>query len=94
MNKTIEAFIRDKLKVELAKCAGVEIRLLKLIYSPLDSSSAIAQFVDAIPADKLEAALSQVENTLAANLAANVKNGLCSYCGHPRNGATCQRQHP
>jgi len=65
MNKTLEKFARDTLKSNLAKCSEGELLTFKRMYSHGDLGKDINLVVDSMEPDKLDWAMSQVENTLA-----------------------------
>jgi hypothetical protein len=64
MNKTIEKFAREKIKEGLAKLTQGNHHKFKMMYANGAMSLDVDDVVDAMPADKLDCALSQVENTL------------------------------
>lgn len=64
MNKTIAAFARQQIKVNLALCSEGERSIFMRMYSPKDLARPFGDAVDAMPDDKLDWALSQTENTL------------------------------
>lgn len=56
MRKDVELFLRDKIRVGLDQCTEPQRDLFRRMYGGL---------YEAVPLDKLEWALSQVERTLA-----------------------------
>jgi len=66
MNKTLEKFARDTLKENLEWLAlrnTSYIRRFKQMYSPGNLDLSIVEVVDNMPAEKLDWALTQVQNT-------------------------------
>ena len=64
MNKTVDSFIRKELKDGLAKLPESNQMMFKRIYSHLDLDESINNIVDFMPDEKLNWALTQVENSL------------------------------
>ena len=65
--KIIDTFIRQQLKDLLARLSDGNIALFKRMYSPNDMELHIDSVVDKMPADKLDWAIEQCENTLRKN---------------------------
>jgi hypothetical protein len=65
MNKTLSQYARQQLKEGLAKCSEKQQDLFKRMYSHQHLDWSIEQCVDAMPDDKLDWAMQQVERTLA-----------------------------
>lgn len=65
MNKTLSAFARQQLKEGLAQCSEAQRHLFKQMYSHKDLQRPIDEVVEAMPDDKLDWAMQQVESTLA-----------------------------
>jgi len=65
MNKTIETFTRDLLKELIIKCNNNEQLIFKRMYSHKNLDLPVEDIVSNIPCDKLDWALTQVQNTLA-----------------------------
>lgn len=63
-NQTIVAYSREMIKKGLKKCARDQQLLFKRMYSHTDLSKDIDKVVDDMPEDKLDWALSQVEQTI------------------------------
>lgn len=64
MNKTIAKFARDQIKAKLALCTEQQQHVFKQMYSHKDLARSIDEAVDAMPDDKLDWALTQIEKTL------------------------------
>lgn len=69
MNKTLSAFARQQLKENLAKCTDAQNHLFKQMYSHNDLNKPINDVVDAMPDDKLDWSMQQVEQTLTKQAA-------------------------
>jgi hypothetical protein len=65
MNPTLSAFARQQLKEGLAKLNPENHRMFKLMYSHKDLEKPIDDVVDAMPDDKLDWAMQQVERSVA-----------------------------
>ncbi len=66
MNKKLEEFARKTLKYNLSCCGRAEQDLFKRMYSPMaDLSLPIATVIDQMEADKLDWAMTQVDNTMS-----------------------------
>lgn len=64
MNKTLEQFARNAIKDGLSHLDENNSIFFKRMYSPTALDKPIAEVVDAMPVDKLDWALTQVENSL------------------------------
>lgn len=67
MNKTLEKFARDTLKENLAWLdlhGGGHIRIFKRMYSANNLELPIGKVVDNMPSDKLDWAMTQVQNSI------------------------------
>lgn len=64
MNKWLQDFARQKLKEWLLSLPEESHRIFKLMYSHKHMDRTIEQAVDAMPADKLDWAMQQVDNTI------------------------------
>lgn len=64
MNKTLSEFARQQLKQNLAQCTQAQCHLFKQMYSYQNLELPINEAVDAMPDDKLDWAMQQVERTL------------------------------
>ncbi len=64
MNKTVEIFLRKDLKAKLFECTPQQQHLFKRMYSHQNIELHIEDVVDQMPVNKLDHALTQVENTL------------------------------
>jgi hypothetical protein len=64
MNQLLEKFARDWLKENLAKLPERNQRTFRLMYSHNNLERPINEVVDAITIDKLDWAMTQVENSL------------------------------
>lgn len=67
MNKTLESFARDQIKVGLAQLTEQNHHIFKWMYSPRDLTKPINDVVDEMPATQLNWALEQVERSLEKN---------------------------
>ncbi len=65
MNKTLEAFARNELKAGLSQCTDGQQTKFKRMYSQRNMQKTIQEVVEDMPSEKLDWAMSQVENTLA-----------------------------
>ncbi len=66
MNKKLEEFARSTLKYNLSCCSREEQKLFKRMYAPMaDISLSINEVVDGMEVDKLDWALTQVDNTMS-----------------------------
>lgn len=64
MNKSVELFIKEEIKSKIAKLPeGWQMRF-KRMYSHKDLEADINDVIDNMPTDKLEWALTQVENSI------------------------------
>lgn len=78
MNKTVEKFIRDRLLELLGQCSVDQQLMFKRMYAQNrrkriveePESIAIKDVVKEMDSDKLDRALTQVENTVARNIIA------------------------
>jgi hypothetical protein len=68
VNSTLSAFARQELKDGLAQCDERQRMIFKRMYSHRNLDKPIADVVDAMPEDKLDWAMQQVERTLAKAL--------------------------
>lgn len=73
MNKTIEKYAREQIKSGLNQLEEECQMLFKRMYSHNDLKKSIEKVVDDMPTDKLNWALSQIENTLAKKVFSNDK---------------------
>lgn len=64
MNQHLQNFARQWLKDALAKLPESNHMVFKRMYSHMDLDKPINDVVDAMPADKLDWAMQQVENSL------------------------------
>lgn len=64
MNKTVEDFMRNQIKNGLKQLPDSWKELFKRMYSHKDLSKDINKVVDDMPIEKLDWALSQVENSM------------------------------
>jgi len=64
MNSTLSAFARRNLRDNLALCTAREQLLFKRMYSHLDLDKPINDVVDAMPDEKLDWAMQQVQRTV------------------------------
>jgi hypothetical protein len=64
MNSTIVAFARQEIKSGLARCTSAQRLTFMRMYSHQDLSREISVVVDAMPDEKLDWALSQVQRTI------------------------------
>lgn len=64
MNQHLQKFARQWLKDGLAKLPESNHEIFKRMYSHKDLNKPINDVVDAMPADKLDWAMQQVENSL------------------------------
>lgn len=65
MNKQLEEFARNTLKTDLAKCTDKEKDVFIRMYSPGQTPQFINDVVNTMPVEKLDWAMTQVQNTLA-----------------------------
>uniref|UniRef100_A0A6M3KC17 Uncharacterized protein n=1 Tax=viral metagenome TaxID=1070528 RepID=A0A6M3KC17_9ZZZZ len=72
MNKELQAFARSTLKDGLAQCNKGQQLLFKRMYFHKNLEADINDIVDAIPEDKLDWAMQQVQRSLP-----KVKQGGC-----------------
>ena len=63
MNDTLQHYVRTQLKETLAQCTDAQQLMFKRMYSHHDLEKPIDQVVDAMPEDKLDWAMQQVERT-------------------------------
>lgn len=70
MNHILQKFARDWLKEQLAKLPDSNVDIFKRMYSPFAIAAPIDRVIDQMPADKLDWAMTQVENTLKKEVAA------------------------
>jgi hypothetical protein len=64
MNETLSQYARQQLKLGLSQCTEQQQMLFKRMYSHKDLEKPIDDVVDAMPDDKLDWAMQQVERTL------------------------------
>jgi len=64
MNKTLEEFTRKELKKLLLQCTEPQQHIFKRMYSHKNLELPIEEVVDNMESDKLDWALTQVENTI------------------------------
>jgi hypothetical protein len=69
MNHLIEQFARDWLKEHLPKLPESNHRTFRLMYSHKDLEKPLDAVVDGMPTDKLDWAMTQVENSLKKEVA-------------------------
>lgn len=69
MNKILSKFARDWLKANLATCTEGQRGVFKRMYSHKNLSCPVDYAVDAMPDDKLDWAMQQVEQTVTKNAA-------------------------
>ena len=76
MNEQLEKFARDSLKTDLATCTEGQQMLFKRMYSPahrgkslnqVTDDMTINQVVEAMPIEKLDWAMQQVQRTAVKN---------------------------
>lgn len=67
MNKTLASYARNQLKEKLALCTSEQHSVFKAMYSHLNLEADVNHVVDAMPDDKLNHALTQVERTVEGN---------------------------
>ena len=65
MNKTIEEFARKNLLDKLLKCTIRQQEIFKRMHSPDNLDARLDTVVANLPSERLDWALTQVENTLA-----------------------------
>jgi hypothetical protein len=71
MNKTLTAFARQQLKDGLAQLPEENQRIFMIMYSHKNMDRTIDEAVDAMPNERLDWAMQQVENSLIkANIVA------------------------
>lgn len=66
MNDQMQEFARTALKEGLAKLSGSQQLLFKRMYSHTDLTKHINDVVDAMPQEKLDWAMQQVQRTLVS----------------------------
>lgn len=64
MNDILQKFARDVLKTNLNYLDSAHHRIFRLMYSPYNLELDINLVVDDMPADKLDWAMQQVQNTI------------------------------
>lgn len=64
MNKTVDTFIRGEIREGLARLEKSHIHLFKRMYARGDMDKDITDVINEMPQEKLEWALTQVENSL------------------------------
>jgi len=69
MNNQLQDFARQQLKDGLAQCTEAQQMLFKRMYSHKNLEASINDVVDAMPEDKLDWAMQQVERSLTKNSA-------------------------
>lgn len=69
MNKTLEKFAREQLKAGLKQCTDAQNLVFKHMYSHKNLDRPLDDVVDAIPVEKLDWAMQQIERTVAINVA-------------------------
>lgn len=67
MNSKLEQFARAEIKKELAQCTLEQQLIFKRMYSHKNLELPIDEAVDAMPSDKLNWAIQQVERTVNNN---------------------------
>ena len=83
MNKQLRDFARKTLKENLALCSDGEVHRFKLMYSPKNVELDFRKVVDAMPKEKLDWAMQQVQRTLdqRKNLVfIGSEDSKCPYC--------------
>jgi hypothetical protein len=70
MNHILQKFARDWLKENLAKLPESNHDVFKRMYSPFAIAATTDRVIDQMPADKLDWAMTQVENSLKKQAAA------------------------
>ena len=70
MNATVRAFITRRLRLLLDQCSLMELSVFERMYSPRKLGRPLDEVIADIPVDKLDWALTQVENTVAKKAAA------------------------
>ena len=68
MNEQLERYARQELKAGLFQCNEAQQHLFKRMYSHGNLELDIDSVVDAMPVDKLDRAMDQVERTVTKNL--------------------------
>jgi len=74
MNDQIQEFARQSLKDGLAKCTEGHQGVFKRMYSFDDQSLSMDEVVDRMPAEKLDWAMQQVQNTIRKAAAQREEN--------------------
>ncbi len=69
MNDTLRAFAKQQLKDGLAQCTEQQQLLFKRMHSHKNLEATIDEAVDAMPDDRLDWAMQQVERTLTKKVA-------------------------
>lgn len=64
MNKTIETFARNKVKEGLIRCTEGQRGKFRRMYGHEKPDCSLREIVDSMPVEKLDWALTQLENTL------------------------------
>ena len=69
MHEMLQNFAREQIKAGLLQCTDPQKLLFRRMYSHKNLEKTIDDVVDAMPAEKLENALDQVERTVVKNSA-------------------------
>ncbi len=64
MNEKLLSFAKDELKHGLEQCTDDQVLMFKRMYSHGNLKASINEVVEAIPEDKLDRAMQQVQRTL------------------------------
>ena len=64
MNEELSTYARKFLKENIPKCSEGEIHVFKMMYSPVNPQLDIDKVIDQMPDEKLDWAMSQVNNTM------------------------------
>lgn len=67
MNKILQEFAREQLKKSLHKCYPTQRRMFARMYSHKNLFLSVDEMVDEMPADRLDWAITQVDNTVKGN---------------------------
>ena len=67
LNKRLERIARDLIKEDLKECTEEQHEIFKRMYAPHNLNLDINETVEQIPNEKLQIAMSQVENTVKKN---------------------------
>jgi hypothetical protein len=75
MNQQLQTFARETLKKGLAQCSDAQQLIFKRMYSHKNLEKPISEVVDAMPAERLDWAMQQVESTIKKNIEKDQENG-------------------